>query len=38
MGLEAEQVSEPADFTAALERAFASKKPTLIEVAIEGKA
>jgi benzoylformate decarboxylase len=38
MGLDAVQVSEPADFTAALQRAFASKKPTLIEVTIEGKA
>ena len=38
MGLTAEQVDEPEEFTAALERAFAAGKPALIEVAIEGKA
>ena len=38
MGVKAEAVGEPAEFTAALERAFAADGPSLIQVAIEGKA
>lgn len=38
MGVEGERVSEPDDFAAALETAFAAGTPRLIEVVIEGKA
>jgi benzoylformate decarboxylase len=38
MGVQAEAVGEPEQFTAALERAFAADGPSLIQVAIEGKA
>ena len=38
MGLSAEQVTEPDDLAAALQRAASSDGPSLIDVVIEGKA
>ena len=38
MGVRAEAVGEPDEFTAALQRAFAHNGPSLVQVMIEGKA